>query len=131
MVVTFLPATAESGMEQERTGSPSRCTVQAPHWAIPQPNLVPVRWSESRSTHRRGVPGAAATSRVLPLTTRETMKNLLGGRLNELAGRFLILFRPPGEVHTETPRTQDPRMHYLAHIPGAVGATAPFLPNPG
>ena len=84
---------------------------------MPQPNFVPVMRSESRSTHKRGVPGAAPTSRVLPLITRETMKNLLGGRLNELAGWFLILFRPPEEVHTEAPRTQDPRMHYLACIP--------------
>src|SRR5712691_12625300 len=108
MVVTFLPAAADRGVEQERTGSPSRCTVQAPHWAMPQPNFVPVMRSESRSTHKRGVPGAASTSRVLPLTTRETMKNLLGGRLNELAGWFLILFPPPEEVHTEAPRAQDP-----------------------
>src|SRR5437879_6731257 len=92
---------------------------------MPQPNFVPVMRSESRSTHKRGVPGAASTARVLPLTTRETMKNLLGGRLNELAGWFLILFRPPEEVHTEAPRTQDPRMHYLAC------AAASFLPNPG
>src|SRR5882724_8716592 len=75
MVVTFLPATADTGVEQERTGCPSICTVHAPHCAIPQPNLVPVRWSESRSTHRRGVSGPASTLRVLPLTTMETMKN--------------------------------------------------------
>src|SRR5438132_2700714 len=75
IVVTFLPAAADTGIEQERTGCPSRCTVQAPHCAIPQPNLVPVRCSESRSTHKRGVSGAASTSRALPLTTRETMEN--------------------------------------------------------
>ena len=33
MVVTFLPATAEIGVTQERTGLPSTCTVQAPHCA--------------------------------------------------------------------------------------------------
>ena len=31
MVVTFLPAAAETGVWHERTGWPSRCTVQAPH----------------------------------------------------------------------------------------------------
>ena len=43
MVVTCLPATAETGVTHERIGLPSRCTVQAPHSAMPQPNLVPVR----------------------------------------------------------------------------------------
>src|SRR5262245_29908040 len=32
-----LAATADTDNTQERTGSPSRCTVQAPHWARPQP----------------------------------------------------------------------------------------------
>src|ERR1043166_7393240 len=78
MVVTFLPAAADSGVTQERTAAPSRCTVQAPHWAMPQPNFVPVMRSESRSTHKRGVSGAAATSRVVPLTVREAMKTPSG-----------------------------------------------------
>src|SRR5882762_5559095 len=95
-VVTFLPAAADSGVEQERTGCPSRCTVHAPHWAMPQPNLVPVRWSESRSAHKRGVSGAAPTSRVLPLTMREIMKNLLG-RAAEWACRLVFdLIPAPG-----------------------------------
>ncbi len=34
---------AASGSTQERTGAPSMCTVQAPHCAMPQPYLVPVR----------------------------------------------------------------------------------------
>src|SRR6267142_338053 len=42
MVVIFFPATAATGVTQERIGCPSRCTVQAPHNAIPQPNFVPV-----------------------------------------------------------------------------------------
>jgi hypothetical protein len=41
--VIFLPAAADTGVTQERIGWPSRCTVQAPHRATPQPNLVPVR----------------------------------------------------------------------------------------
>ena len=31
--------TEAMGVWQERIGRPSICTVQAPHWAAPQPNL--------------------------------------------------------------------------------------------
>ena len=37
---------ARPGVRQERRGSPSTCTVQAPHWPMPQPNFVPVMPSE-------------------------------------------------------------------------------------
>src|SRR5438876_1167280 len=59
MVLTGLPWAAESGVMQERTASPSRWTVQAPQRAMPQPYLVPVSPSESRSTQRSGVSGLA------------------------------------------------------------------------
>jgi len=36
MVVTSLPAARESGVTHDRTASPSRWTVHAPHSAIPQ-----------------------------------------------------------------------------------------------
>jgi hypothetical protein len=39
-----------------------------PHWAIPHPNLVPVRPRLSRSTHSNGVSPTASTSRAWPLT---------------------------------------------------------------
>ena len=42
MVVMDLPSTALNGNTQERVAAPSMCTVQAPHSAMPQPNLVPV-----------------------------------------------------------------------------------------
>ena len=42
MVVICLRATVLTGVAQERVGRPSRWTVQAPHAAMPQPNLVPV-----------------------------------------------------------------------------------------
>jgi hypothetical protein len=42
MVVMALPTTVDTDVEQARTGSPSTCTVQAPHSAMPQPNFVPV-----------------------------------------------------------------------------------------
>ena len=57
MVVTGLSPTALTGIWQDRTGCPSRCTVQAPHSAMPQPNLVPVSPSVSRSTHSSGCLG--------------------------------------------------------------------------
>ena len=57
MVMIFLPTAADDRHEQERTGSPSTCTVQAPHAAMPQPYLVPVRPSSSRRTHSSGAFG--------------------------------------------------------------------------
>ena len=76
MVTIFLPAAAVTGVTHERTGWPSMCTVQAPHWAIPQPYLVPVRSSESRSTHNSGVSGSTSTCCALPLTFRAIMAGL-------------------------------------------------------
>src|SRR5438067_183131 len=65
------------GSTQVRVATPSRCTVHAPHWAMPQPNLVPVRPSVSRSTQRSGVSGATSTVSRLPLTVKE-----IGGMTN-------------------------------------------------
>ena len=56
------------GVMQERLASPSTWTVQAPHWAMPQPNLVPVSPSTSRSAHSSGMLGSASTSCSAPLT---------------------------------------------------------------
>ncbi len=67
MVTTRLPATAETGVMHERVGSPSTCTVQAPHRAMPQPYLVPVRSKKSRTTQSSGVSGEALKSMALPL----------------------------------------------------------------
>src|SRR5579859_7335961 len=64
----LLPATWETGVEQERIGLPSTCTVQAPHKPAPQPNFVPVSSRVSRRTQRRGVSGATLTFFSLPLT---------------------------------------------------------------
>ena len=55
------PISAAAGVTHERAGCPSTCTVQAPHWATPQPNLVPVRPMSSRITHRSGVCSSAST----------------------------------------------------------------------
>jgi hypothetical protein len=61
IVVTRFPATRDSGETQERMALPSRCTVHAPHNAMPQPNFVPVISSESRKTHSNGVVGSTST----------------------------------------------------------------------
>ena len=70
MVVMFFPATPDTGVEQARTGSPSTSTVQAPHSAMPQPNFVPTRPRESRSTHSSGVFGSTSAFSSLPFTRR-------------------------------------------------------------
>src|SRR6267143_1933633 len=67
IVVMRLPAAAETGVMQERTGLPSRWIVHAPHKARPQPNFVPVIPSTSRSTQSNGVSSSTSTLRALPL----------------------------------------------------------------
>ena len=60
--------TALTGSMQERVATPSICTVQAPHWATPQPYLVPVSPSCSRMTQSSGVVPSTSTSTLCPLT---------------------------------------------------------------
>src|SRR5690606_42073759 len=56
------------GVLQERMGLPLTCTVQAPQSAMPQPNLVPVSFSSSRSTQSNGVSGSTSSNnRSCPL----------------------------------------------------------------
>src|SRR5512134_811058 len=43
--------------------------MQAPHCPMPQPYLVPVRFSVSRRTQRRGVSGGTSTVTDRPFTT--------------------------------------------------------------
>ncbi len=84
IVTTRLPRTASSGVTHERTALPSTCTVQAPQAATPQPNLVPVRPSRSRSAHSSGICGGASSSgraRDAPLTTISTPLLAAAGRL--------------------------------------------------
>jgi hypothetical protein len=70
MVTIFLPATAETGVTQERVGWPSTCTVHAPQAAIPQPNFVPVSPMTSRSAHNKGMSAGTSREWDLPLTVR-------------------------------------------------------------
>src|SRR5207253_408150 len=73
MVVTSLPAARDSGATQDRTASPSRCTVHAPHCAMPQPYFVPVRPRFSRRTQSRGVEGSTSRFTRCLFTVKETM----------------------------------------------------------
>src|SRR5438132_13127744 len=68
IVVMRLPAATETDVMHERTALPSRCTVHAPHSAMPQPNFVPVIPSTSRSTQSKGVSSSTSTLRAMQLT---------------------------------------------------------------
>ena len=61
-------AAADTGVWQARTARPRRCTVQAPHWPMPQPNLVPFRFRTSRITHSRGISAGTSTVVDRPFT---------------------------------------------------------------
>src|SRR6266567_3118988 len=107
------------GSTQVRVATPSRCTVQAPHCAMPQPNLVPVSPSVSRSTQRSGVSGATSTVSRLPLTVKEiggmTGFPLLRGLVNNVhrrpargkGGRGVL--RGNGQVDSRAPVAATPR----------------------
>src|ERR1043166_6011277 len=73
MVTTLAPSAAETGVEQERTALPLRCTVHAPQKPAPQPYFVPVRPTWSRMTHRSGVFGSASTETRLSFSVKATM----------------------------------------------------------
>src|SRR5262249_33306000 len=61
IVVTAEVPMLSIGVIQERVATPPICTVQAPHSAMPQPNLVPVMPRTSRNTHKRGVSPSTST----------------------------------------------------------------------
>src|SRR5260221_2731677 len=87
MVVISLPAASATRLTHDRIASPFRWTVQAPHCAMPQPYLVPVSESVSRSTQSKGVPGSTSTFIVLPLTLRVINGALL---FVQLKGAFIF-----------------------------------------
>src|SRR5690242_276284 len=73
MVVTFLPATPDRGVTQERRGTPSRCTVQAPHCASPQPKCG-LLWPRSlRMAYSRGMFGSPSTETAWPSSVNSTV----------------------------------------------------------
>src|SRR5437660_11818023 len=74
MVVTSLPAARDTGATQDLTASPLRWTVQAPHCAMPQPYLVPVKPRLSRKTQSRGVEGSTSTFTRCRFTLKEIIR---------------------------------------------------------
>src|SRR5688500_2401936 len=62
--------TADIGVEHDRTALPRMCTVHAPHWPMPQPNLVPFRLRTSLNTHSRGMSPGTSTVVAFPFTVK-------------------------------------------------------------
>src|SRR3954464_11140806 len=79
VVICDLPRLS-TGVTQDRVAMPSICTVQAPHWAIPQPNFVPVMPSTSRNTQRSGMSAGASNDFCSPLIVSLFMRDPMYGR---------------------------------------------------
>src|SRR6266436_5778441 len=77
MVVIDFPTPALTWTWQERRGAPSIKTVHAPHCPSPQPYLLPVRPSSSRSTVNREVSGGYRTGNLLPFTSSSISAGIL------------------------------------------------------
>ena len=57
-----------STVMRDRVGVPSTWTVQAPHCAMPQPNLVPVSAASSRIAQSSGISASTSSDRLAPLS---------------------------------------------------------------
>src|ERR1700693_287799 len=109
MVVICLPTASLTTIPQERTATPSMWTVQAPHCAMPQPYLVPVRPTHSRIAHNSGVLGSMSTSCAVPLMVRRAIPILPDQVAPEADAHILARGRityasrgdhPPGSMRT-------------------------------
>src|SRR6202161_3724378 len=94
MVVTFLLAPSDNWVWHDRTATPSRWTVQAPHKPAPQPNLVPVMLRFSLMIQSNGVPFGASTATCRPLIVKSVMFPPFGRPLRLVAGSHLFRRRP-------------------------------------
>src|SRR2546426_2436830 len=121
-------AAADTVTEQERTDLPSISTVQAPHWASPQPNFGPFSSRSLRRTYRSGVSGATeSTFRVAPFT-----RNVKSAMIS--SGRALVLGRLDGgssrlqgerAVAKESEREADDRPEQRILVAAALGGEHP------
>src|SRR5262249_19211982 len=96
MVTTFRPWTADTGMEHDRTVSPSTWTVQAPQAAMPQPYLVPVSPNSSLTAHSSGVSGSTPAFTGLPFKSNAITITLLRADSNHVEATAASPL-PPGE----------------------------------
>src|SRR5258708_12506238 len=72
MVVMSYPSACTANIRQERTGAPSRSTVQAPHTPCSQPACAPVSSRRSRRQSSRLMRGSTSSAHVSPLTVKST-----------------------------------------------------------
>src|SRR5262249_38988009 len=84
MVTTFLPWTADTGIEHDRTASPSTWAVRAPQAAMPQPYLVPVSPNSSLIAHSSGVSGSTPAFTCFPFKSNAITITLLRADSNHL-----------------------------------------------
>src|SRR5258708_27202458 len=115
-VVIGLFAAADTGTEQERTDLPSSSTVQAPHWASPQPNFGPFSSRSLRRTYRSGVSGATEDIlRVAPFArnVKSAMISSGQGLYESSARRRRALLRSNARGRGDSPRLQ--RKRAVAH----------------
>src|SRR5438105_2140853 len=68
---------APAQVSQERVGTPSTNTVQAPHWPSPQPYLAPVKSRSSRNTLSSGLSASALTPTLVPLMRSSVTSGIL------------------------------------------------------
>src|SRR5260221_5873612 len=104
MVVTAWAPTAEIGVTQLRTGLPSRWTVQAPHWATPQPYFGPVMPRVSLRVQSSGVSGSTSASNTLPLTL--SLKAIARA---PVVGEFYSVVRRGGKERALCSSTTEPQ----------------------
>src|SRR5258708_28758612 len=110
VVIAELPMLS-TGVMQERVATPSTCTVQAPHSAMPQPKYVPVTPRTSRNTHKSGVSPPTSTVRLTPLTlivvgmTTSWLQGLSPGctRRRSKACHFVLYPAPDGARNRSNP----------------------------
>src|SRR3989442_11145910 len=105
VVIAALP-TDDTGVWHDRVATPFRCTVHAPHWATPQPYLVPRKSSTSRRTQRRGISEGTSTGDDFPLTLSVY---LIGGGLREVSLKLYLPARAAPAAARRTPRLTRPR----------------------
>ena len=107
-VVTAAPSTVTANIRQERTGSPSSSTVQAPQTPCSQPTWVPVSrrsWRRTSDSSRRA---GTSTSCGAPLTVNETR--------TVRRSRHAAAHLRPGLVG---PRAPDEHVREMAAVVGA------------